>query len=613
MPKIVDPDQLNQATEVVISPANKTIQLLVAGNLDDNSPGKSSGVTHQALYSFLKEEWRTDANLRKLRFPLLPIFEAKFDWVNGWQPADQQSRDLIRDGGFRLAVDDSENGCIISLGDTDAPLVDQAYYQQIAGFDQTTSTFDKTGELNENIQIWDGGANDYRDFLKVYLREQGKLYAEGNLLVDQDLATLTYQAYRIPLENSTDLNVSESDVNIDANTPYTGMSISYLLGTGFTSWTISTVYPAESVVQDSGGRWWFTLAGGTSGGDDSNLGGGSDTGVTWESYVGERQIGTSYYAFNRIIAGNGGTRFQIYEWAQRQLRKTGDINADALGSPNQDGFGTVNGNVAALLSFFRGSTLVTEPGVYIDNFDANDTNDIAMSDITVDGGGLDSESVPLTSNERTFPFVAAGTISFSDNLVAEPDADTRYGMYFQYTTRDTGTDIAVTSASGATATLTSSTTDFTTNFSNGDYLAISGFTNAVNNGLYQVNGVPTANSMAVRKLIGTDVLIDESSGATVNLDNDPYDTPDAILVNDDSGPSPIEGQITGASVSFDFDYDNNNQGGRTPGTDAPVAIFAIGKDVGGGQWQVGLFTITRTTGLSFPINAADERVYSNPV
>ena len=55
MAKIVDPDSLNQATEVVISTAGKTIQLLAAGNLNNTPPGSTSGVTLQAVYSFLKE------------------------------------------------------------------------------------------------------------------------------------------------------------------------------------------------------------------------------------------------------------------------------------------------------------------------------------------------------------------------------------------------------------------------------------------------------------------------------------------------------------------------------------------------------------------------------
>ena len=461
MAKIVDPDQLNQGVEVDFVTASKQVGLNVAGNLDDNAPGKSSGVTHQAVYSFAKEEWLADSALQPVRFPFAPIFEAKFDWVNDWQPRDQQTRDLIRDAGFRVVLLDDEYAGIISLQNIDNPAADLAYYWQTVGWTATTNDFDKTGELNEPILIFDG-TTDYRDFLKVALREQGKTHGYGNLLVDQDLSVLTYQAYRLPISNAVDPNITANDSTIDTTSPYTEMQANYLAGSGFTTWTNSTVYPAGAVVLDairqsggsSNGTWWFTPAGGTSNG----TGTADDTGVTdWESYAGEEQIGTEWFAFNRIIdlTSGTGTRFEIYEWGQRQLRKATDINAANLGGPNQNTFGAVNGNVAMDLFDFQGDTLITRGGVLIRDFDANDTNALVFNDITVDGGGLDQDSVPVTSTTRTFPFVAAGTIQFSSNLVGEADVNTIYNMYFQYAVRTTGTDIAVTAASADTATLTS--------------------------------------------------------------------------------------------------------------------------------------------------------------
>ncbi len=614
MAKIVDPDQLTQNTEVTFDVPNKKIDLAIAGNLNDTSPGKSSGVTHQALYSFAKEEWLTDTALQKIRFPFDPIFEAKFDWINNWQPNDQQTVDLIRDGGFKVSLNTKEYASIISLQEIDDPNSDLAYYWQSSSFVATTTDFDKTGELNEPILIFSGSTN-YRDFLKVALRVQGKTYAEGNLLVDQDLAALTYQAYRLPLANAPDINITETDNNIDTTIPYTRISCSFVKGVGFTSYSNGTVYPSASVVFDSArqldsstlGTWWFTPTGGTSNGTNTS----TDIGITnWQHYSGSEQIGIEWYAFNRVLHTSTGTATaaQYYNWAMRALRKTTNINNNGVGAPDQDDFGNVNGEVARLLLDYVGSQLVTQPGVLIRNFDPNDTNSITLRDITVDGG-LDTEFVPIVSTERNFPFVAAGVLVFSDNLVAEPNADTNYKMFFQYTTRDTGTDIALTSPSAATATLTSTSTNFTSHFANNDYVLISGFANSANNGLFQVNGTVTSTSMPIRKVNGQN-LTAEASGPTVNLDANPYDSPDAIVVNDNAG-NPITGQITASSIAFDFDYDNNSQGGRTPGTSAPVAVIAQGKE--GAQWVDGLFTITNATGLSFPLNAATERVYSNPV
>ena len=178
---------------------------------------------------------------------------------------------------------------------------------------------------------------------------------------------------------------------------------------------------------------------------------------------------------------------------------------------------------------FLGDTLQTDPGVYLDGFDVNDQNRIEFFDITVDGG-LDSEGLPVTTTKRTFPFVAAGTLVFSANLVA--DALAEYRMYF-------------------------------TNDDAGD-----------------------------------------------NTGRD-FDTATALTVNDNGG-SPIEGLITGANIAFDYDYDGNVQrGAASAGVDAPVTVVAIGED--GAEWTIGQFTITRTTGQNFPVNANDELVYLNPV
>lgn len=63
MAKVVDPDALAldvdgtpTTEEVAIDTDAKTIELRIAGDLDDNNPGSTSGITMQCLYSFLKEE-----------------------------------------------------------------------------------------------------------------------------------------------------------------------------------------------------------------------------------------------------------------------------------------------------------------------------------------------------------------------------------------------------------------------------------------------------------------------------------------------------------------------------------------------------------------------------
>ncbi len=421
MAKIIDPDQLNQGTEVVISTAGKTIQLLSAGNLSNASPGSTSGVTLQALYSFLKEEWKSDNALNKFKFPIQMFTKTDGQFINGWTFADATSRHLIRDGGWTEGA--NQYAGIISLGSFNAT-GDQAYYANVVGYNQTVTNFNKTGNLNEAILI-----TGFTGYLKTFLRIQAKLYGEYDLLSEQNLTVLEPVLYRLPLANTADLKINESDVNIDGNAPYTGMKVNYLKGVGFTTWANATVYPAAAVVKDNiTGRWKFTAAGGTSSGTST----ANDTGVTdWAAYDGEFQIGTTYYAFNRILTGNSGTAQQIYNWAQRQLRKTGTINANDSTTVNQRSGLTINGNVAASLCSFLGDQLLTGPGLYISGFDTNSTNSITFNDITVDSGGINSTTLlPVVSTARLFPFVATGNLVFSTNLVSEPDADTRYTMYF---------------------------------------------------------------------------------------------------------------------------------------------------------------------------------------
>lgn len=467
MALITDPDQLNQGTEITINTATLKITLNLAGNLSVD------GVTGQALYSFLKEEWRTDATKPPFLFPMVAIGPEKFEFVDGWEPFNDATRKLIRSAGWREvaaggAVKREYLG-VVSLGNIDAvskTVGDKAYYA--FSTDVASTQFTYAGPVNEAVQTYgdltNGNFDKRTNTLTLFIREQGKLYGSQTSaqigVTPGD--TLDYLARRFPLSEAADLNIVESDVNIDANAPYTGMSITY------------RATPIASNV---------LLA--------SDLFGGP-------------------YNFGIVIDGNFGTKRQIYEWVQRQLRKTSNIDADVTGA-------TKPGNLQSALLQFVGARLDTlvavnvdggGTGVAIDDFATNDTNDLRFVD--------------NTGNYRTFPFVAAGTINFNSNLVS--DGSAIYRMFF------------------------------TTN--------------------------PGGN----------------------------FGTSSAILVDNNAGAD-IAGAIVGASVSFDFDYDGNAQGGRTPGTDADVTIIAIG--LGVAQYVVATGTITRATGLSFTLVGALERNYAN--
>lgn len=393
MAKIVDPDNLNQGTEVEFLSGSLQIKLNTAGNLS------TDGVSLQTLYSFIKEEWKNDDNLIKFPFPMVSITTEQFEFINGWDLSGSAtlsalndtggSWTYIKDGGWAVVNANGNNTQewmnLTTLGSFQAG-TDQAYYYQTSSGEIRNAFLQ--GEVNQGIQILSSGSIageefDYRSFFKIYLREQGKVYAFYDLIAEQNLTALTYRKFALPLANSLDLNIEATDDTITGSAPYTGMSISY-----------------------------FT-----------------------ESFT--RSIGGTNYNFKVLIDGNSGTKQEIYEFVQQRLRSASNI--DSEGSI----LNGVTGSVAEELLEFVGANLKTKQqsdvggtgagGVYIDNFLAADTNDLTF----VDNGGT----------ERTFPFVAAGNLTFNSFL--QSDSDAIYKVFFtnddagDNTGRDYGTQDAI--------------------------------------------------------------------------------------------------------------------------------------------------------------------------
>lgn len=318
MATIIDPDLLNQGTEVVINTTTKTVGLSVAGNLS------TDGVTLKALYSFLKEEWKNDTNLIKFPFPMGPITDEQFELINGWDFLNDNSMNLIRNAGW--AVVNVSGGVtamyagVITLGSLESD--DQVYYQQAVGGASTNIVL--TGPVNQAVQIYsdpngDGSTADgfdRRSVLNLFVREWQQTYAKSTLS-DIGVSQMTYQAYRFPLTSSADLKVTHTESAVSTNAPYTGINITYY-------------------------------------GTNQN-----------------RTIGGTAYPFRIIINGNNATAEQIYEKVQYQLRQNSDIDAGA---------GTVTGKTANDLLYFVGDTLKTRQGVYIDNYNTNDINRIVFTD-----------------------------------------------------------------------------------------------------------------------------------------------------------------------------------------------------------------------------------------
>lgn len=620
MPLIVDPDLLAQGVEVTISTGARTITLNLAGDLS------ADGITGLALYSFLKEEWKSDAALIPFPFPMVAITPEQFEFVEGWKPNNDATRKLIRTAGWReisdAAVLNREYMGVVSLGNIDATsktVGDKAYYAFASDTARTEFTY--AGPVDEAVQTYGDASNGNFDkrsqVFTVYIRQQGKTY-DSTTTTEIGVSTLTYITYRFPLSEGTDLNIGESDVNIAANSPYTQIVAKYF-DQAFSRDVDTATDRNFGIVIDvgthSGVDGSTTASGNTLTTTEAGITGANYTGGTLTIYEGANAgtytisgtptsntvtITTTFpntasnqsFTLQRATPVTA-TKFEIYEKVQYLLRQNVDIDTTDQ---------TVNGYLADELLRFVGSNLQAGAGipdnpngggsgVLIQGFDANDTNDLTFYD--------------NLGQPRTYPYVAAGTISFNSNLVT--GADAKYWMYFDRTATKAVTDGAFASASGASVTITSAL-NLLPLYTAGEYFRVSDHSVAANNGIYVATGTPTVGSLPCTKYFGSNPT--NSAAEAITVDSDPVESPDALIVNNNSG-SPITGTIGAASVPFDFDYDNNVQGGRVAGSDAPIVLKAIGLTTG--QYVETTGTILRATGQSFSLVAALERNYSNPV
>jgi hypothetical protein len=320
MAKITDGNNLNEGVELTIDTTTKTFTLNQAGNLV-----YKDGVTLQALYSKFIKLWETST---KNRYPFpMYVIDAKsgqFQFgtdggsYNGWKPANDATRQALRDGGWS-EYDSSGNlnrqhVGIVSLGDVNTGA--QLYYQKVQGGAPTNFTF--TDEVNEGIQVF-GDANngnfDSRVYFKAFAREYAKKYKSSTLADTGQSGTGAYTV-NVLLSNEDDLKIQAADTSMAA-APYDNVTVTYY-------------------------------------NTDQN-----------------EAIGSGSYPFRVIIDGNGATLEQIYTKAQYLLRQTTDID---------DGAGTVIGKTANELCYFVGDTLVTTTGVFITNIQSNDINRIQFTD-----------------------------------------------------------------------------------------------------------------------------------------------------------------------------------------------------------------------------------------
>lgn len=390
MAKITDPDLLVVGTEITIDTTAKTFTLVEAGNLV-----AKDGVTLQAIYSKFVNLWTT-STYNKYPFPMYAIdalsgqFAFGFDGgsYNGWKPATDATRQMIRDAGWSeysdLGALNRQYVGIVSLGDVNDGA--QLYYQRESGGTAYNFTFED--EVNEGIQVYGDFSNgdfDNRTYFKGYVREYGKKYKDSILADTGKTGTGAY-IVNLLLSNEDDLKIQDDDTTVSTSEPYTNIDITY--------------YATDQ----------------------------------------DRTIGGSVYPFRVIIDGANATAEEIYTKIQYLLRQATDID---------DGAGEVIGKTANSLLSFIGDTLYTTQGVYIDNYNSNDINRIIFTD---QNGSQRYEPYTAAGTLNFNSFLTQGGAGYYRMYFTDLPGDYDYGKTDAVTVQDaSSTDITGTISSASIA------------------------------------------------------------------------------------------------------------------------------------------------------------------
>lgn len=326
MALVVDPDVIvigNQyelaetpsGTKILtIDFTGKKIYLTKTGALSDD------GITLKCIYSSLKEIWKTNSTAVKFTFPMTPITDEQMEIID-YAFGNDTTRQLIRTGGWSEktgATTNREYAGVVTLGSIGAG--DQVYYRQ-ESTDGTPSNIVLTGPVNQAVQIFGDAANgnfNYRSYLKLFVREQAKVYASSSL-TDIGVSSMTYQVYRFPLANASDLKVTQLDGVVDAY--------------GVT--------------------------------------------IQWYAVAQQRMIGSTNRDFHVIINGNNRTAEEIYMAVQSFLRKATDID-NGTGTKT----GKITNDLLQFVGDTLKTKSDSTGGVYIDNFQTSDTNRLVFTDDT---------------------------------------------------------------------------------------------------------------------------------------------------------------------------------------------------------------------------------------
>lgn len=302
MALIQDPDLLNIGTEITIDTGARTFTLVEAGNLV-----AKDGVDMNALWSFFVDKWAT-ATYKPYPFPMNKVDNRSGQYIfgrdpggtyNGWKPADDTTRQMLRNGGWNEysnagVLNRVYFGAVLQGG---VSAGSQCYYQKEASGPAIDYTF--TDLPNEARQVYGDATNgnfDHRTFFKSFNRTYGYTFDDVSLT---DISETATGPFKLPfgINTAADLNLTANDTNVML-TPYDTCTIAY------------------------------------------------------NSATSNATIGAGSYPFKKYITHTNLTRYQIYTRMQYLLRQNSDINTGGTA-------GAVTGKTADLICWFVGPTLYT--------------------------------------------------------------------------------------------------------------------------------------------------------------------------------------------------------------------------------------------------------------
>lgn len=302
MALIQDPDLLNIGTEITINTGARTFTLVEAGNLV-----AKDGVDMNALWSFFVDKWAT-ATYKPYPFPMNKVDNRSGQYIfgrdpggtyNGWKPADDATRQMLRNGGWNEYSSAGDLNrvyfCAVLQGGVSAG--SQCYYQKEASGAAINYTF--TDLPNEARQVFGDATNgnfDNRTFFKSFNRTYGYTFDDVSLT---DISETATGPFKLPfgINTAADLNLTANDTNV-VLAPYDTCTIAY------------------------------------------------------NSATSNATIGAGSYPFKKYITHTNLTRFQIYTRMQYLLRQNSNINTGGTA-------GAVTGKTADLICWFVGPTLYT--------------------------------------------------------------------------------------------------------------------------------------------------------------------------------------------------------------------------------------------------------------